>query len=66
MPTLKQTIRTLRQKLQDMGSPKVFALILVAILLPILLEWMGLGVIAAFLVGLYVIAAMLVVYATLV
>ena len=66
MANLKQTIRTLRQKLQDMGSSKVFALILGAILLPILLEWMGLGVIAAFLVGLYVIAVMLVVYATLV
>ena len=66
MANLKQTIRILRQKLQDMGSSKVFALVLGAILLPILLEWMGLGVIAACLVGLYVIAAMLVLYATLV
>jgi hypothetical protein len=65
MGALKKTVRHLKERFLNLGSQKVFAIIIGAILLPIVLEWLGLGSIAALLVGLYVIAGMILLYATL-
>ena len=65
MGSLKKIIRQLKEKLVDMGSYKVIAAILAAVLLPIILEWLGFGLIAALLVGVYVVAGMVLIYAAL-
>lgn len=65
MGSLKKIIRQLKEKLVDMGSYKVIVAILAAVLLPIILEWLGFGLIAALLVGVYVVAGMILIYAAL-
>ena len=65
MGSLKEIIRQLKEKLVDLGSYRVFAIALGVVLLPIILEWLGFGLIAVLLVGLYVVVGMLFIYATI-
>ena len=65
MGSLKEKIRQLKEKLIDLGSYKVFTIAMGTVLLPIILEWFGLRLIAVSLVGLYVVAGMIILYNTI-